>query len=309
VLVETSLDGSTWSTVDTLFSSIFNDVANLTEPVMARYIRFTAQSPAASGYLWGIKTVEIYQTAVTPPGQLSALPIGDEGQALIVSGGIPSWQDITGSFGGGGINRSGSTTNNHLAVWNGSNTDSLKDGGAVPTGGFGGDVYGDNAGVNGHLVLFDGDGHHLRDGGAPTGGYDVSAPIGIYTRSVGGGNYSTSSTSFVDVDSTNMSFTKLTGAHRLRIHFKGQIYVDIAGINVMFQAQIDGVDVGDSTYGIALLRGAADQSDFNFDFMTPVVSAGSHTIKLRWKVSGSTAYIYASTGFVQFYVEETPFTT
>ena len=34
---------------------------------------------------------------------------------------------------GGGVTRSGATTDGHLAVWNGSSADSIKDGGAVPT--------------------------------------------------------------------------------------------------------------------------------------------------------------------------------
>lgn len=40
---------------------------------------------------------------------------------------------------GAGVARSGSTTDGHLAVWNGSNADSLKDGG---TAGGGGDIFG-----------------------------------------------------------------------------------------------------------------------------------------------------------------------
>lgn len=36
---------------------------------------------------------------------------------------------------GGGIARSGSTVDGHVAVWNGSNADSLKDGGAATGGG------------------------------------------------------------------------------------------------------------------------------------------------------------------------------
>jgi hypothetical protein len=42
------------------------------------------------------------------------------------------------SSGSGGISRSGSSADNHLVVWNGSNVDSVKDGGVIPTGGGGG---------------------------------------------------------------------------------------------------------------------------------------------------------------------------
>lgn len=64
---------------------------------------------------------------------------------------------------GGGIARSGSTTDHHLAVWNGSDADSLEDGGA-PAGG--GDVYGNASVTDGHLAVFDTDGYHIKDGGA-----------------------------------------------------------------------------------------------------------------------------------------------
>lgn len=40
-----------------------------------------------------------------------------------------------------GVTRSGATTDGHLAVWNGSSADSIKDGGAVPTGS-GADIFG-----------------------------------------------------------------------------------------------------------------------------------------------------------------------
>lgn len=38
---------------------------------------------------------------------------------------------------GSGVTRSGATTDGHLAVWNGSSADSIKDGGVVPAGGGG----------------------------------------------------------------------------------------------------------------------------------------------------------------------------
>lgn len=41
----------------------------------------------------------------------------------------------TAQISGGGVTRSGATTDNHLAVWNGSNADSIKDGGVPGSGG------------------------------------------------------------------------------------------------------------------------------------------------------------------------------
>lgn len=49
-------------------------------------------------------------------------------------GSLWDWSQSGASGTGGGIERSGSTTDEHLAVWNGTDADSLKDGGAVPAG-------------------------------------------------------------------------------------------------------------------------------------------------------------------------------
>lgn len=67
----------------------------------------------------------------------------------------------------GGVSRSGTTTDGHLAVWNGSSVDSIKDGGTVPNG----NVTGPASAVTGHLATFaDTSGKVLVDGGAVPSG-------------------------------------------------------------------------------------------------------------------------------------------
>lgn len=57
---------------------------------------------------------------------------------ILKSGTTPSAiiYSATAQISGTGVTRSGSTTGDHLAVWNGSNADSIKDGGAVSAGAF-----------------------------------------------------------------------------------------------------------------------------------------------------------------------------
>lgn len=58
---------------------------------------------------------------------------------ILKSGTTPSAiiYSATAQIGASGVSRSGSTTDGHLAVWNGSSADSIRDGGAVPAGGGG----------------------------------------------------------------------------------------------------------------------------------------------------------------------------
>jgi hypothetical protein len=102
------------------------------------------------------------------------------------------------------------------------------------------------------------------------------------------GNYTSTSTTFVDVDSTNMALTITTGAHRVLIGFVGTVQQSIATDNVMLDVEVDGVRVG-GDFGLVSPR--PNQIDLrvngSFAFLTDVLSAGSHTFKLQWRRFGS----------------------
>lgn len=132
------------------------------------------------------------------------------------------------------------------------------------------------------------------------------------------GDYTTTSTSFVDVDSTNMSLTITTGARRVLVGFTGNIKSSVASGGTSELAEIDllvdGSTVGGSTDGILglwLPSTAARFTNFSFTWMTDVLSAGSHTFKLQWRRSlgsGTLSLAGTSTGPVaQFWVAEQPF--
>ena len=124
-----SLDDNTYtlimnSTID-LTADYGDKTENFPEQENYRYIKFVAT--AGGIYGWVVKTIEVYGIPTT--NAPIALPIGDEGDILAVDGGIPSWQAPPDP----GVARSGSTTDGHLAVWNGNSADSIKDGGVVIT--------------------------------------------------------------------------------------------------------------------------------------------------------------------------------
>jgi hypothetical protein len=133
-------------------------------------------------------------------------------------------------------------------------------------------------------------------------GASVTA-VANYTRAVGTGNYSTSSTSYVDIDGTNLSLTLTTGAHRCMILFSASMYGDPSNNECYIQLDIDGNDVGEG-HGIAELLLGSNQETKSIVFVTEPLSAASHTFKLHWKMSAGTGYIYNATAIVQFSIIE-----
>lgn len=119
-------------------------------------------------------------------------------------------------------------------------------------------------------------------------------------------NYTTTSTSFVDVDATNMALTLDTNGGAVLIGFHG--YANNAAGIVYFDVEIDGVRMaGDD----GLLRSTANSNySICFVVLKTALSAGSHTFKLQWRVTASTATLYAGAGTTnsdvhpQFWVRE-----
>lgn len=74
--------------------------------------------------------------------EAASLAVGDVGKFsrqsddnsiwMLIDDSPTTWIQVGGAA--GSVSRSGSTTDGHVAVWNGSNADSIKDGGAIPGG-------------------------------------------------------------------------------------------------------------------------------------------------------------------------------
>lgn len=119
-----------------------------------------------------------------------------------------------------------------------------------------------------------------------------------YTRS--SGNYSTQSTSFVAIDSTNLSFTITTGAHRVLVGFTGTAGVNNAGGATAWDVEVDGVRQGDTAWGLMYNDQAVANEYVNvsFTYLSDVLTAGSHTFTLMWRNGNGahTATILSSSG-------------
>lgn len=121
-------------------------------------------------------------------------------------------------------------------------------------------------------------------------------------------DYVTTSTVFVDVDSTNLALTINTNGGDVLVHFHGMIN---AYSQTFFNVAVDGTDDGpDDGYISAANGGSSEREAVSFTRLISGLSAGSHTFTLRWKVAAGTGRLYAGAGTAssdvhpQFWVRE-----
>jgi hypothetical protein len=142
---------------------------------------------------------------------------------------------------------------------------------------------------------------HLRDNLE----YLKTPPTALYVVNQSS-DYTTTSTSFVNVDNTNLALTINTSGGDVLIGFFG--YISNGGGTIYLDVELDGVRIaGDD----GLLRGAAAATQhYAFVLLKSGVSVGTHTFKLQWKVNSGTATLFAGAGTAandvhpQFWVRE-----
>jgi len=124
-------------------------------------------------------------------------------------------------------------------------------------------------------------------------------------------NYTTTSTSFVDVDATNLSLTITTNGGNVLAGFAGAGWLSSASESIWLELDIDGSPwAGDD----GIMRVRFDNINYikNLSFVVMVtgLSTASHTFKLQWKVDGGTGTIFAGAGTTdsdlhpQFWIQE-----
>ncbi len=123
------------------------------------------------------------------------------------------------------------------------------------------------------------------------------------------GDYTTTSTTFVDVDATagTMTLTITTGARRVLIGFVGVALNSVAGGVTSFDVAVDGTRLG-GAQGLSSMRvsSAGFVENVGFVVMTDPLIAGSHTFALQWFVNANTGTLQgSSTGrTAHFWVKE-----
>lgn len=123
--------------------------------------------------------------------------------------------------------------------------------------------------------------------------------------------YSTTSTSFVDIDATNLALSITTTGGDVLIGFNATIYGSGGTLPyVFFDVDIDGARMmGDD--GILAHRIGNGSATYSvcFAILKQGLSAGAHTFKLQWRVDTATGGLIAGSGgsvdtHPQFWVRE-----
>ena len=124
-----------------------------------------------------------------------------------------------------------------------------------------------------------------------------------------GGDYTTNSGVFVDVDAANLRIVLTTHGNPARVWFGGDVDTDGAGTPaiIYFTAEVDGGNVG-GTDGLCqeVSEGTVREviGHTSFDVELPL-AAGAHTIDLQWRMSRSDGWLRSSNAsFVAFGARE-----
>ncbi len=142
----------------------------------------------------------------------------------------------------------------------------------------------------GRLRLF---GELIEAGGAPEGGGGGNGGGGGHqiARVVRtSGDYSTTNTSFEDIDTDNLVINMTTGDSWVLLLLLGSTYVSAVKYGC-FDFTIDGGRQGQDK-GVQHVQ-AAYLQDIQIVWLAQV-SAGSHTFRPQWRVTGGTGYLRAS---------------
>jgi hypothetical protein len=118
-----------------------------------------------------------------------------------------------------------------------------------------------------------------------------------------GTDYTTTSSTFSNIDGTNLAHSFISGPRKLRFSFHGSGYHTGSAQYIEFDILFDGARIG-NTDGLAVFN-TSENLSFSFEYTTPdTVTAGAHTATVQWRTSSATAHLYNGPHYVQFIVEE-----
>lgn len=117
------------------------------------------------------------------------------------------------------------------------------------------------------------------------------------------------STTFANVDGTNLSLAITTGARRVLISVNATGTVDNAAGEIELDVELDGARLGGTNNGllrVAQHATASELMNLSFTHVTDALSAASHTFKLQWKQANTahTATLRGADPFLTFSVVE-----
>ena len=126
-----------------------------------------------------------------------------------------------------------------------------------------------------------------------------SPALHYYLRGSGDADYTTSSTTYADIDTTNVNATLTLTGNPVRIKFYAGRHNNAATAGEI-DLLIDGVSI---RAGTPIWRAGAG-TPVNLEWVASGLSAGSHTFKLQWRMVGAGAFTLPSANGVWFEVRE-----
>lgn len=125
----------------------------------------------------------------------------------------------------------------------------------------------------------------------------LKTPAGGYNKLDLGADITSSSTTFADVDSTNLAFTFTTGGGDVLIGFTGVVQASVSARTYFdIHESVAGTRFGgdDGLYEVPF---STTSTQVSFTVRITGLSAASHTFKLQWKMSAaSTNTLFAGAG-------------
>lgn len=114
-------------------------------------------------------------------------------------------------------------------------------------------------------------------------------------------DYSTTSTSFANVDATNFSHSLTTKGEDVMIGFAGSVTQNNAANAIYLDVLIDSTRIGgDDGILVVYPNSTTVRADASFVILVKGLAAGAHTIRLQWKVTGGTATMHAGAGTASY---------
>lgn len=131
----------------------------------------------------------------------------------------------------------------------------------------------------------------------------LKTPSGGYSLINQGADYTTSSTSFADIDATNLILTFTTNGGDVMVFFVGNVTNSNAGARQyfdIFESVANTRYGGDDGLLCVPSAGSTVANPFCLAVRIPSLTAASHSFKVQWKVSAGTATLYAGAGTANF---------
>lgn len=130
----------------------------------------------------------------------------------------------------------------------------------------------------------------------------LKAPPTAHVACAESSDYTTTSTTFVDVDSSKLTLTITTNGGDVMVGFHGAVRSSDSWGNVYLDVAVDGTREGGAN-GLVLAQ-SNTINPVGFVHLVSGLAAGEHTFTLQWRVSGNTGTLFAVDLAAQFWVRE-----